>query len=84
VLYNCYALPIAADCALFQRTANDQYQVSSLFMGEENQGFMRASGCDVNLSYALPKFSFGSDSAYSYNASYDYGRFVYLRYAQKF
>jgi iron complex outermembrane receptor protein len=26
----------------------------------------------------------GSDSVYSYNASYDYGRFVYLRYTQKF
>lgn len=59
VLYNCYALSIAADCALFQRTANDQYQVSSLFMGEENQGYMRATGYDVNVSYALPKFSFG-------------------------
>jgi iron complex outermembrane recepter protein len=26
----------------------------------------------------------GSDSAYSYSASYDYGRFVYLRYTQRF
>ena len=59
VLYNCYALAIAKDCGLFQRTAADQYQVSGLFMGEENQGYMSAAGYDVNLSYTLPKFSFG-------------------------
>jgi iron complex outermembrane recepter protein len=59
VLDNCYALSIVADCQLFQRTAADDYQVSSLFMGEQNQGWMDVAGYDVDLSYALPKFSFG-------------------------
>lgn len=59
VLYNCYALSIAADCNLFQRTSANHYQVSGLFMGEENQGYLSTAGYDVGLSYALPKFSFG-------------------------
>ena len=59
VLYNCYALSIAADCNLFQRTSSNHYQVSGLFMGEENQGYLSTAGYDVGLSYALPKFSFG-------------------------
>lgn len=59
VLYNCYALSIAADCNLFQRTSTNHYQVSGLFMGEENQGYLSTAGYDVGLSYALPKFSFG-------------------------
>jgi iron complex outermembrane receptor protein len=59
VLNNCYQLGIAADCALFQRTAADDYQVSSLFSSEENQGFLDVAGYDVDLSYAIPKFSFG-------------------------
>ena len=59
VLDNCYALGIAADCQLFQRTAADDYQVASLFLGEQNQGWMDVAGYDVDLSYKLPKFSFG-------------------------
>jgi iron complex outermembrane receptor protein len=59
VLNNCYQLGIVADCALFQRTAADNYQVSSLFSGEENQGYLETSGYDVDFSYTLPKFSFG-------------------------
>ncbi|GLQ49545.1 TonB-dependent receptor plug domain-containing protein [Dyella flava] len=59
VLDNCYALGIVSDCQLFQRTAADDYQVSSLFIGEENQGWMDVAGYDVDLSYKLPKFSFG-------------------------
>jgi iron complex outermembrane recepter protein len=59
VLNNCYELGIAADCGLFQRNAADDYQVSSLFSGEENQGWLDVAGYDVDLSYKLPKFSFG-------------------------
>lgn len=59
VLNNCYELGIASDCAQFQRTAADNYQVSSLFSGEENQGWLNVAGYDVDLSYQLPKFSFG-------------------------
>ncbi|PMQ05845.1 Colicin I receptor [Dyella sp. AD56] len=59
VLNNCYELAIASDCAQFQRTAADNYQVSSLFSGEENQGYLDVAGYDVDLSYKLPKFSFG-------------------------
>jgi iron complex outermembrane recepter protein len=59
VLDNCYELGIAADCALFQRSAADNFQVSNLFMGAENQGYMDTAGYDVDLSYTLPKFSFG-------------------------
>jgi iron complex outermembrane recepter protein len=59
VLNNCYELGIVSDCSLFQRTAADDYQVSSLFSGEENQGWLDVAGYDVDLSYALPKFSFG-------------------------
>jgi iron complex outermembrane receptor protein len=59
VLNNCYQLGIASDCALFQRNTADNYQVSSLFSGEENQGYLETSGYDVDFSYALPKFSFG-------------------------
>jgi iron complex outermembrane receptor protein len=59
VLNNCYELAIVSDCALFQRTAADDFQVSSLFSGEENQGWMDVAGYDMDLSYALPKFSFG-------------------------
>ncbi|GGA42382.1 TonB-dependent receptor plug domain-containing protein [Dyella nitratireducens] len=70
VLYNCYALAIARDCGLFQRSASNDYQVSGLFMGEENQGFMRATGYDVNLSYALPKFSFGEFKLISQSTYY--------------
>ncbi len=59
VLDNCYQLGIVADCNLFQRNAANNYQVSSLFSGEENQGYLETSGYDVTLSYALPKLSFG-------------------------
>ncbi len=59
VLDNCYQLGITADCNLFQRTAADNFQVSNLYTGEENQGYLETSGYDVTLSYALPKFSFG-------------------------
>ena len=70
VLYNCYALSIAADCSRFQRTAADHYQVSGLFMGEENQGYMSTAGYDVGLSYALPKFSFGQFNLKSQSTYY--------------
>lgn len=59
VLDDCYALGIVADCQLFQRNAADNYQVSSLFTGEENQGWMDVAGYDVDLSYKVPKLSFG-------------------------
>jgi iron complex outermembrane recepter protein len=59
VLDNCYELGIASDCALFQRTAADNFQVSSLISSEENQGYLDVAGYDVDLTYALPKFSFG-------------------------
>jgi iron complex outermembrane recepter protein len=59
VLDNCYAESIVADCEMFQRTAADHYQVSSLTFNETNQGWMNVAGYDVDLSYALPKFSFG-------------------------
>jgi iron complex outermembrane recepter protein len=59
VLNNCYELGIASDCGLFQRTAADDYQVSSLFSGEENQGWLDVAGYDADFSYSLPKFSFG-------------------------
>ena len=59
VLDNCYQLGIAADCALFQRNAADNYQVSALFLGEENQGYLDTSGYDIDFAYTLPKFSFG-------------------------
>lgn len=69
VLDNCYELGIASDCALFQRTAANNYQVSSLFSGEENQGYLDTTGYDVSFSYTLPKFSFGQfklDSSSTY------------------
>lgn len=59
VLDNCYQLSIAADCALFQRTAANNYQVSSLFSGEENQGYLDTAGYDADLSYKLPSLPFG-------------------------
>ncbi len=59
VLDNCYQLGIVADCALFQRPAANNYQVTGLFSGQENQGYIETSGYDVTLSYVLPKLSFG-------------------------
>lgn len=59
VLDNCYELSIVADCSRFQRLSTQSFQVSSLFSGEENQGWMDVAGYDVGLSYTLPKFSFG-------------------------
>jgi iron complex outermembrane recepter protein len=70
VLDNCYALSIVADCQLFQRSAADNYQVSSLFTGEENQGWLNVAGYDVDLSYKLPKFSFGQFSLDSKSTYY--------------
>ena len=78
VLNNCYELGIASDCALFQRNAADDYQVSSLFSGEENQGWLDVAGYDVDLTYALPKFSFGQftldskSTYYSHNNTEQY------------
>jgi iron complex outermembrane recepter protein len=78
VLDNCYALSIVADCQLFQRTAADDYQVASLFMGEQNQGWMDVAGYDLDLSYKLPKFSFGQftleskSTYYTHNNSEQY------------
>jgi iron complex outermembrane recepter protein len=74
VLDNCYQLGIAADCALFQRTASDNFQISNLFMGEENQGYLDTAGYDVDLSYAFPKTSFGQfkvDSHSTYMTRYN-------------
>jgi iron complex outermembrane recepter protein len=70
VLDNCYELGITKDCAMFQRTATDQFQVSSLFSGEENQGYLDTAGYDVDVSYALPKFSFGNFKLDSYSTYY--------------
>ena len=70
VLDNCYELGIASDCALFKRSANDQFQVSSLFSGEENQGYLDTAGYDVDVSYALPKFSFGDFKLDSHSTYY--------------
>ncbi|RDS84615.1 TonB-dependent receptor [Dyella monticola] len=72
VLDNCYALGIVADCQLFQRTPADDYQVSSLFMGEQNQGWMDVAGYDVDLSYKLPKFSFGQFTLESKSTYYSH------------
>jgi iron complex outermembrane receptor protein len=74
VLDNCYELGIASDCALFQRSAANNFQVSGLFMGAENQGYLDTAGYDVDLSYALPKFSFGQfklDSHSTYMTKYN-------------
>jgi len=59
VLDNCYQLGVTADCNLFQRSAANNYQITNLFTGEENQGYLDTSGYDVTLSYALPKLSIG-------------------------
>ncbi|GLQ95823.1 TonB-dependent receptor plug domain-containing protein [Dyella mobilis] len=78
VLNNCYALGVLSDCQEFQRTQADNFQVSSLFMGEENQGWMNVAGYDVDLSYKLPKFSFGQftldskSTYYTHNNSEQY------------
>ncbi|MBE1160526.1 TonB-dependent receptor domain-containing protein [Dyella acidiphila] len=78
VLNNCYELGITADCSRFQRTAADDYQVSSMFFGEENQGWMDVAGYDLGLSYTLPKFSFGqfkidsNSTYYTHNNSEQY------------
>lgn len=78
VLDNCYALSIVADCQMFQRTAADNFQVSSLFMGQENQGWMNVAGYDVDMQYNLPKFFFGQftldskSTYYSHNDTEQY------------
>lgn len=59
VLDNCYQLGDLDDCGKFQRLAANNYQITGLFTGEENQGYLETSGYDFNFSYQLPKLSFG-------------------------
>ena len=59
VLDDCYQLGDLADCDKFQRLAANNYQITGLYMGEENQGYLETSGYDFNFSYQLPKLPFG-------------------------
>lgn len=73
VLSGCYLDSNAADCALFQRTANNHFQVSGLTNIPGNYAGMQLAGYDVTLAYALPKFSFGNiklTSQSTYNTRY--------------
>ena len=73
VLDGCYLDSNTADCALFHRSANTQYQVSALLLAPANINRFQSAGYDVNLTYALPKFSFGNIKLVSqstYNTRY--------------
>ena len=57
VLDDCYLRNVSSACGQFTRDANGQ--VSGLSYALQNRGRLENEGYDFNLTYRLPKFSFG-------------------------
>ena len=58
VLNDCYLRSMASACGQFTRDANGQ--VTGLSYTLENRGRLETEGYDFNITYRLPKLSFGS------------------------